>query len=165
MYFCSTNQGKHLQFSIELICASKVYCLFCGSSPKEKVWRNYITVRYDHSMQCCHNGMRWRLKSSASRWFDQPLFRRKSKKTLKLRVTGLCEGDSPVTGEFPAQRASNAEDVSIWWRHHVSHKRIFDTRSSAFLALLVRNPPVTCVSSPYKREALIFFSMFTETNW
>ena len=22
-----------------------------------------------------------------------------------------------VTGEFPAQRASNAEKVSIWWRH------------------------------------------------
>ena len=23
------------------------------------------------------------------------------------------------TGEFPAQRASYAENVSIWWRHHV----------------------------------------------
>ena len=22
------------------------------------------------------------------------------------------------TGEFPAQKASNAENVSIWWRHH-----------------------------------------------
>ena len=46
------------------------------------------------------------------------LFRRRSKKTSKLRVTGLCEGNSPVTGEFPAQRASNAGNVSIWWRHH-----------------------------------------------
>ena len=44
--------------------------------------------------------------------------RRRSKKTWKLRVTGLCVGNSPVTGEFPAQRASNAEDVSIWWRYH-----------------------------------------------
>ena len=26
---------------------------------------------------------------------------------------------SSVTGEFPAQMASNAENVSIWWRHHV----------------------------------------------
>ena len=42
----------------------------------------------------------------------------RSKKTAKLRVTGLCAGNSPVTGEFPAQRASNAENVSIWWRHH-----------------------------------------------
>ena len=39
-------------------------------------------------------------------------------KNSKLRVTGLCEGNSPVTGEFPAQRASNTENVSIWWRHH-----------------------------------------------
>ena len=46
------------------------------------------------------------------------LFRRRSKKTSKLRVTGLCDGNSPVTGEFPAQRTSNAENVSIWWRHH-----------------------------------------------
>ena len=37
----------------------------------------------------------------------------RSKKTSKLRVTGLCEGNSPLTGEFPSQRASNAENVSI----------------------------------------------------
>ena len=24
-----------------------------------------------------------------------------------------------VPGEFPAQMASNAENTSIWWRHHV----------------------------------------------
>ena len=24
----------------------------------------------------------------------------------------------PVTGEFPAQRVGDAENVSIWWRHH-----------------------------------------------
>ena len=42
------------------------------------------------------------------------LFRRRSKKTSKLRVTGLCAGNSPGTGEFPAQMASYAENVSIW---------------------------------------------------
>ena len=47
------------------------------------------------------------------------LFRRRSKKTSKLRVTGLCGANSPGTGEFPAQMASNAENVSISWRHHV----------------------------------------------
>ena len=35
----------------------------------------------------------------------------------KPRVTGVCVGNSPVIGEFPAQMASNAENVSIWWRH------------------------------------------------
>ena len=39
-------------------------------------------------------------------------------KTSKLRVTGLCEGNSPVTGEFPAQMPSNVGNVSIRWRHH-----------------------------------------------
>ena len=47
------------------------------------------------------------------------LFRRRSNKTSKLRVTGLCAGNSPVPGEFSAQMASYAENVSIWWRHHV----------------------------------------------
>ena len=47
------------------------------------------------------------------------LFRHRSKKTSKLRVTGLCAGNSLVTSEFPAQMASKAENVSIWWHHHV----------------------------------------------
>ena len=34
-----------------------------------------------------------------------------AKKTSKLRVAGLCAGNSPVTLEFPAQRASNAEKI------------------------------------------------------
>ena len=46
------------------------------------------------------------------------LFRRGSKKTSKLRFTGICEGNSLVTSEFLAQMASNAENVSIWWCHH-----------------------------------------------
>ena len=48
------------------------------------------------------------------------LFRRRSKKTSKLRVTGLCARNSPWTGKFPEQMTSNAENVSIWWRHHVT---------------------------------------------
>ena len=39
------------------------------------------------------------------------------RKHQKHRITGLCEGNSPVTGEIAAQRASNAANVSIWWRH------------------------------------------------
>ena len=62
----------------------------------------------------------WRLKSPASRLLTQRLFRCRSKKISKFRVTGLWEGNSPVTGEFPAQRASSrtVENASIWWRHH-----------------------------------------------
>ena len=44
---------------------------------------------------------------------------RRSKKTSKLRFTGLCVENSLGTGEFPVQMASNAENASIWWRHRV----------------------------------------------
>ena len=70
--------------------------------------------------------LRWRHNGCDSVSNHQPhhcllnhLFRRRSKKTSKLRVTGLCAGNSPGTGEFSAQMASNVENVSIWWRHHV----------------------------------------------
>ena len=51
------------------------------------------------------------------------LFRRRSKKTSKLRVTGPCAGNSPVTGEFLTQMASYAENVSIWWQHHDARQK------------------------------------------
>ena len=51
------------------------------------------------------------------------LFGRRSKKTSKLRVIGLCVGNSSVTGEFPAQRASNAGNVPIWWCRHEMYPR------------------------------------------
>ena len=72
-----------------------------------------------------HSTLGWRHNEHDSVSNHQPydcflnrLFRRRSKKTSKFRVTGLCAGNSPGTGEFSAQMASNAENVSIWWRHH-----------------------------------------------
>ena len=69
--------------------------------------------------------LQWRHKGLDSVSNHQPhhcllsrLFGRRSKKTSQLRVTGLCAGNSPGTGKFPAQMASYAENVSIWWRHH-----------------------------------------------
>ena len=49
------------------------------------------------------------------------LFRCRSKRTSKLCVTGLCEGNSTVTGEFPAQRPSDAkmfpfDDVIMYYK-------------------------------------------------
>ena len=66
-----------------------------------------------------HNGRGDVSNHQPRRCLRKRSFRRRSKKTTKLRVTGLCVRKSPVTGKFPAQRASNAENVSIWWRYHV----------------------------------------------
>ena len=73
---------------------------------------------------CISNPLQWRHKerdgvSNHPRlyWLLNRLFRRRSKKTSKLHVTGLCKGNPPMTDGFSSQRASNAENVSIWWRH------------------------------------------------
>ena len=54
----------------------------------------------------------------ASPLFTQPCIQAQIKKNIKAPRHWLCAGNSPVTGEFPAQMALNAENVSIWWRNH-----------------------------------------------
>ena len=63
----------------------------------------------DISLKWCHNGRYGVSIHQPHHCLFNRFYRHRSKKTSKPRVTGLCEGNSPVTGEFPAQRASNAE--------------------------------------------------------
>ena len=51
---------------------------------------------------------RWRIKLVASRLFAQPFVQTQIKQIIKAVPNGS-----------PAQRSSNAENVSICWRHHV----------------------------------------------
>ena len=73
------------------------------------------SVSHYSSLQWCHNERDGVSNHKPRGCLLKRLFRRRSEQTLKLGVTGLCERNSPVTGEFPAQRVSNAENVSIWW--------------------------------------------------
>ena len=82
-------------------------------------WVNSPPPRYFLSLQWRHNGCNGASNHQPHDYLLNRLLRCRSKKASKLRVTGLCAGNSPVTGEFPAQMASNVENVSIWWRHHV----------------------------------------------
>ena len=66
-------------------------------------------------------------------WLLNRLFRRRSKKTSKLRITGLYAGKSPVTGEFPTQMVSNAENISIWWRHDVELPFLYWVRCACII--------------------------------
>ena len=75
------------------------------------------------------NSLRWRHNErngvSNHRRLDcflNHLIRRWSKKTSKLRVTSLCGRNSSVTDDFPAQMASNAENISIRWCHQVKQR-------------------------------------------
>ena len=91
--------------------------------------------------------------------------------------TCLCAGNSPLTGEFPAQKASNAENVSIWWRHHggvagwpstmltISDGQIWKhfPRSWSFVLVIHWWP----VNSPHKgqwRGALMFYVIGGQIN-
>ena len=75
-------------------------------------WRGSVAWRWRHNG---HGGVS---NHQPHHCLLSRLFGCRSKKTSKLLVTGLCAGNSPGTGELPAQMASNAENVSIWWRHH-----------------------------------------------
>ena len=104
------------------------------------MWMFYWVGRYKtSSLQWRHNG-----RDSVSN--HQPhdcllnrLFGRRSKKTRKLRVTGLCAGNSPGTGKFPTQMASNAKNVSIWWRHHDSSVKTAKAWSTVLEVKIRRN--------------------------
>ena len=134
------NQGIYFF----IIC--QLWCLWKPQTPTEITmeshWRNVLALRAVHSLKCSsfwnqhQQKRRYRYDNSMSlQWrHNEPvcvsnhqphdcllnrLFRRRSKETSKRRATGLCARNSPGTGEFPTERASNAENVSIWWRHHV----------------------------------------------
>ena len=87
--------------------------IFLMAKQSHPIWlSNYIphgnTMNIEIPVSGTEGPLRWRHNDHASVSNHQPhgcllnrLFRRKSKKTSKLRVTGLCAGNSPGTGEFP----------------------------------------------------------------
>ena len=54
----------------------------------------------------------------ASRLFTQPFVQAQIKENIKAPRHWPSRGEFTGDREFPAQRASYAENVSIWWRHH-----------------------------------------------
>ena len=127
-WVCSERKLTHKMFDSHW---SENWDLFCGWSMISRLvshavalWKNSMfDIEVLYSLICYL--LRWRHNDHAGVSNHQscdcllnPSFRRRSKKTSKLRVTGLCAGISPGTCEFPVQRASYAESVSIWWRHH-----------------------------------------------
>ena len=63
-------------------------------------------------------------------------------KKSKLRVTGLCEGNPPVTGGFLSQKTTNAENISIWWRQWKMHRNVVRAiREVWIISTLFMSPP------------------------
>ena len=93
---------------------------------------NVVTCSYIicHISHWRHNGRGGISNHQPRHCLLNRLSRRRSKKTSKLRVTCLCVWNSPVAGESSAHMASNAENVSIWWRHHDKKVRAYKGKSN-----------------------------------
>ena len=105
IYVYMYSLAKYTSDRIAIQCICYVICQFDS-------WCVLITLRWRH------NGRDGVSNHQPHDCLLNSLFWRRSKKTSKFRVTGICVGNSPGTGEFPAQVASNAKKISIWWRHH-----------------------------------------------
>ena len=77
---------------------------------------------------------------------------------FNLRVTGLCEGNSPLTVKFPAQKANNGVNVSIWWRHHVISRDRWPYStgivSTTLWRMIQANDKTTCSQSQSSTEVV-----------
>ena len=90
---------------------------------------------------------RWRLKSPASRLFAEPFIQAQIKENIKAPrhrpLWGEYEGNPPVTGGFRSQRASNTENVSIWYQNQLEqleHPRCEDTPTASWLPIFILDP-------------------------
>ena len=114
--------------------------------PTEILWRIYVTMVWVIiGPQICERTRRvngyWDhyidviMTTMASPITSLTFIQTQIKENIKApRHWPLC-GEFTGTGEFPAQKASNAENVSIWWRHHAS-KPTPGTRPEIFWSYL-----------------------------
>ena len=129
------------------VCLLRVHC-------------SVMTVTYREwsvSLQWRHNGCDGVSNNQPHDCLLNRLFRRRSNKTSKLCGTVLRAGNSPVTGEFPAQMASNAENVPIWWRHHDSVKqKVLGAYLNSDLDSVIHRVQLTMsrVGCPYFQDCL-----------
>ena len=106
---------------------------------------NFFAIRASSKL---NKTLQWRHNERDSVSNHQPhdfllnrLFRRRSRKTPKLRVTDLCTRNSPVTDDFPAQMPSNAKIVSIWWRNPIVRKLHYEIYHCVYMLFLLGWPP------------------------
>ena len=120
-----------LWFYSELLFIRIIFVLSCSTGVVstlfnyiiESTWKfgtmSSVTIMVANAVGSDPESLQWRHNerngASTHRRLDcllNRLFKRRPNKTSTLCVTGLCEENPPVTGGFPSQRASIAENVS-----------------------------------------------------
>ena len=131
MYIFCANIFVFVDFNMPVYAYSRLFCSWGGHHAilirgwQKRMTNVNIHMDSESALQWRHNGRIGVSNHQPHYCSLNRLFKRRSKETPKLRVTGLCAGTSPVTVEFPAQMASNTEDVSIWWRHLEQHNNLY----------------------------------------
>ena len=91
-----------------------IYCIIIQRSLKEQIVLCWTQIRTAGTSLLA----RWCVKSPASRLFSQPFVHAQIKDNIKtLRHWPLWRKPTLICG-FSVQRATNTENVTIWWRHH-----------------------------------------------
>ena len=163
---CKGNQPVTGRFPSQRVCDAEFWCFiswwsgsFVELTIELTVIQDAMAITWCHcnaalSLQWRHNERDGVSNHQLDECLLKRLFRCRSKETSKLRVTGLCEGNSPVTGEFPAQSTSNTETVSSWWRHHgyvPLGQSLFDVIGSGLQVFMSQSPsrPLWFVSNEH----------------
>ena len=109
----------------------QIYCLFNTMfSSHRRMKKDEIKNKNKHTQKQTNiTGPLTRVPSSAGHYSEVIMSEMASQISgVTIVCSTVCSGTdqrkhqsstSLVTGEFPAQRATSAENVSIWWRHHV----------------------------------------------
>ena len=124
--FCS-NQKRTIWIFVPRKKKSENFCprVYLGCSRVCRHWcdSSIITINNHRnlpiSLQRCYNESNGVWNHRRLDCLLKRLFRHKSKKASKLCVTGLCEGNSPMTGESPhkgpdALQMFPFDDVIVW---------------------------------------------------
>ena len=114
---CENNVAAYSKKFSRPHCA--LYSTIDENPPIASIDWNVKRIITGSSLRWRHNGHDCVSNHQPHHCLLKRLFGCRSNKTSTLRVTGLCAGNSPDTGEFPAQMASNAEmfpfdDVIMW---------------------------------------------------
>ena len=91
---------------------TKLFFIHC-SDVIMSMMASQITSVSNLRSNICSGADQRKHQSSTSLAFVRGIYR------SKLQVTGFSEGKPQATSGFPSQRASNVENVSIWWWHQV----------------------------------------------
>ena len=115
-----TGESSHVTWMVLTLSISRVYHTII------------LSLNHEFLVDSCHLfSLQWRHNERdgvSNHWRLDFLLNSSGavkRKTPKLRVIGLCEGNPSATGGFPLQRASYAVNVSTWWRHHAPFYRVF----------------------------------------